>query len=124
MNNATVKEQETLHRTLEEQRNRLAVSNTMAEKQRIVREMADTGSAMVTLHEGRLGHVARGISGTLVSPPLEPNDVKEYFGDQKSFPQIEKLMEINCSGRRSGPHARVRNELEPSPRLRQPPKHR
>lgn len=42
---------------------------------------------------------SRGESAALlVSPPLKPNDVKEYFGDKKGFPEIEKLMEIVGEG--------------------------
>ena len=66
--------------------------------------MADTGSAMLKLHEGRLGDVARGIGGTLVSPPLDLNDVKKYFGDRKAFPEIEKLMEIVGEGASAPTH--------------------
>ena len=91
--------QQSLNTRLEEQRSRLSEgTKTMREKQRIIREMADTGSDMLKLHEGRLGDVARGIGGTLVSPPLELSDVQEYFGDRKGFPEIEKLLEIVGEG--------------------------
>ena len=60
--------------------------------------MADTGSAMLKLHEGRRGDVVRGIGGTLVSPQLELSDVQEYFGDIEGFPEIEKLLEIVGGG--------------------------
>jgi len=60
--------------------------------------MADTGSDMMKLHEGRLGDVALAIGGTLVSPPLELNDISEYIGDKNGFPQIEKLLELVGEG--------------------------
>lgn len=97
--NETRKKQQSLNTRLEEQKSRLSEGTaTLVDKQRIIHEMADTGSAMLTLHEGRLGDVARGIGGTLVSPPLELSDVKKYFGDRKGFPEIDKLLEIVGEG--------------------------
>ncbi|CAB1106825.1 unnamed protein product [Ectocarpus sp. CCAP 1310/34] len=60
--------------------------------------MADIGSDLVKLHDGRLGDVARGIGGTLVSPPLDVSDVKQYFGEEKGFPGIHDLIEIVGEG--------------------------
>ncbi|CAB1118521.1 unnamed protein product [Ectocarpus sp. CCAP 1310/34] len=60
--------------------------------------MADIGSDLVKLHDGRLGDVARGIGGTLVSPPLDVSDVKQYFGEEKGFPGIDDLLEIVGEG--------------------------
>lgn len=36
--------------------------------------------------EGRLGGVARGIGGTLASPPLDVRDVKQYCGKKRGLP--------------------------------------
>lgn len=70
----------------------------MAEIQCIIHEMADIRSAMVSLHDGRLGGVARGIGGTLVSPPLDMSDVRQYFEDDENVPGTEKQAERVAEG--------------------------
>lgn len=43
---------------------------------------------------GKLGDAAKKIGGTLVSPPLQLSDVEQYFGHEKQFPDIARLMSI------------------------------
>lgn len=68
-------------------------TTTMVEEQHIIREMAETCNAILKLHEGRLGDVARGIGGTLLSPPLELSDVQKYLEEIKGFPEFDNLLE-------------------------------
>ena len=57
--------------------------------------MADTWTHLARLNGGRIGDVARGIGGTLVSPPLNVSDVdKRYFGDVKKFSQVDDLLRV------------------------------
>ena len=61
---------------------------------RLIYEMADTCTHLARLNGGRIGDVARGIGGTLVSPPLNVSDVNRYFGDVKKFPQVDDLLRV------------------------------
>ena len=56
--------------------------------------MADTCTHLARLNGGRIGDVARGIGGTLVSPPLNVSDVQRYFGDVEKFPQVDDLLRV------------------------------
>ena len=56
--------------------------------------MADTCTQLAGPNGGRIGDVARGIGGPLVSPPLNVSDVKRYFGDVKQFPQVAELLRV------------------------------
>ena len=50
----------------------------------IIRGMAETCTKLLHAREGRVGNVAVGIGGTLVSPPLSVDQDKGYFGDAKN----------------------------------------
>ena len=41
------------------------------------------------VHGGKLGDVAKGIGGTLVSPPLDVRGVELYLGNNKRFPATD-----------------------------------
>ena len=56
--------------------------------------MADTCTQQAGLNGGRIGDVARGIGGTLVSPPFNVSDVKRYLGDVKHSSQAVKLHRV------------------------------
>ena len=56
--------------------------------------MADTCTQLAGLNGGRIGDVARGIGGTLVSPPLNVSDVKRHFEDVKYLSQVVKLLRV------------------------------
>lgn len=56
--------------------------------------MAETGTELLHVREGKVGDVAAGIGGTLVLPPLSVNQVEHYFGKVKGFPDIAELIDI------------------------------
>ena len=56
--------------------------------------MVDTCTQLAGLSGGRVGDVARGIGGTLVSPPLNVSGVKRYFGDVKYLSQVVELLRV------------------------------
>ena len=56
--------------------------------------MAGTCTQLAGLNSGRTDDVARGIGGTLVSPPLNVSDVKRYFGDVTHFSQVVDLFRV------------------------------
>ena len=58
----------------------------------IIREMAETGTKRLHVCAGKVGDVAVGLGGTLVSPPLAVDHVEHYFGRVKGFPAITELM--------------------------------
>ena len=68
------------------------------DKKRIIGDLANTCTELVRLHGGKLGDVAKGIGGTLVSPPLDVRGVEQYFGNLKRFPAIDDLLEIVANG--------------------------
>ena len=74
--------------------NKLAAAAQTKVKKRLIYEMADICTQLAGLSGGRIGDVARGIGGTLVSPPLNLSDVKRYFGDVKQFPQAAELLRV------------------------------
>lgn len=53
---------------------------------------------MMTNHQGVVGDVARSLGGSLVTPPVDPSDIKRHFGDLKGFPQIAKLLAMIFGG--------------------------
>ena len=67
---------------------------SLKDEQNIVLRMAQTGTELVLLNDGRVGNVATGLGGTLVLPPLNVDDVKHNFGEVKGFPGISDLVEI------------------------------
>ena len=77
-----------------EKKSKLAAAAQTKVKKRLIYEMADTCTHLARLNGGRIGDVARGIGGTLVSPPLNVSDVKRYFGDVKKFPQVDDILRV------------------------------
>ena len=58
-------------------------------------ELANTFTQIVRLHGGKLEDVAKGIGGTLVSPPLDVRGVEQYFVNvEQRFPPMDDLLEI------------------------------
>ena len=47
---------------------------------------------------GRVGDVARSLGGILVTPPVDPDYMRRYFGELKRFPKIHELI-TTVSGR-------------------------
>ena len=46
----------------------------------------------------RVGDVARSVGEILVTPPVDPDYIRRYFGKLKGFPKIDELITI-VSGR-------------------------
>ena len=67
-------------------------------KKIIIREMAETCTELLHVSDGRVGEVAVGLGGTLVSPPLSVDHVEHYFGEVKGFPAITELIDIMKNG--------------------------
>lgn len=49
---------------------------------------------LVTLNNDSLGDVAKGIEGTLVSPPISGRDVSQNFEDIRRFPLMAELLGV------------------------------
>ena len=77
-----------------EKKSKLAAAAPTKVKKRLIYEMADTCTHLARLNGGIIGDVARGIGGTLVSPPSNVSDVKRYFGDVKKLPQVDDLLRV------------------------------
>ena len=60
--------------------------------------MVETGTELLHVRDGKVGNVAIGIGGTLVSPPLSVSQVEHYFGNIKGFPAITELVDIIKNG--------------------------
>ena len=56
------------------------------DEQNIAFRIARTGTELALHNNGRVGDVATGIGGTLVSPPLNVDDVKHHFEEVKGWP--------------------------------------
>ena len=48
-------------------------------KKQIIRKMAETGTELLHVSDGKLGNVVFGIGSTLISPPLSVSQVEHYF---------------------------------------------
>ena len=72
---------------LEMELNKASMANKaqdLTTMKQIIRGMAETCTKPLHAREGRVGNVAVGIGGTLVSPPLSVDQDKGYFGDAKN----------------------------------------
>ena len=49
---------------------------------------------MIRDNRGRVGDVARSLSGILVTPLVDPEHIRRYFGELKGFPKIDELVTI------------------------------
>ena len=56
--------------------------------------MAETGTELLHVSDGKLGNVVFGIGSTLISPPLSVSQVEHYLGNIKSFPATTELVDI------------------------------
>ena len=56
--------------------------------------MAETGTELLHVSDGKVGNVAVGIGGTLVSPPLPVSQVEHYFGNTKDSPAITEFVDM------------------------------
>ena len=62
------------------------------DEQNIAFRIARTGTELALHNDGRVGDVATGIGGTLVSPPLNVDDVKHHFEEVKGWPSTDHRM--------------------------------
>ena len=53
---------------------------------------------MMCDNRARVGDVTRSLGGILVTPPVDPDYIRRYFGELKRFPKINELITI-VSGR-------------------------
>ena len=53
---------------------------------------------MMRDNRGRVGDVARSLGGILVTPPVDPDYIRRYFGELKGFPKIDELITIVSEG--------------------------
>ena len=71
---------------------------TQPQTERTLYRMAHLCTKMMTNNQGVVGDVARSLGGSLVTPPVDPSDIKSHFGDRKGFPQIGELLTIISGG--------------------------
>ena len=71
---------------------------TQPEVQARLYRLAETCTNMMRTNQGRVGDVARSLGGFLVKPPVDPVDIKRYFGELKGFPKIDELITIVSGG--------------------------
>ena len=53
---------------------------------------------MIRDDRGRVEDVARSLGGILVTPPVDPDYIRRYFGELKGFPKIDELITIVSGG--------------------------
>ena len=63
---------------------------------------------MMPDNRGRVGDVARSLGGILVTPPVDPDYIRRYYGELKGFPKIDELIAIIV---RAGDHYPVSSRL-------------
>lgn len=49
-------------------------------------------------NRGRVGDVARCLGGFLVTPPVDPVEIRRYFGELKGFQKLDELITIVSGG--------------------------
>ena len=49
-------------------------------------------------NRGRVGDVARSLGGILMTPPVDPDYIRRYFGEIKGFPKLAELITIVSGG--------------------------
>ena len=69
-----------------------------SERESILYRLADTCTSLMHDNGGRIGVVARSLGGFLVTPPVDPQHIRRYFGELKGFPQIDELLTIVSGG--------------------------
>ena len=68
------------------------------ERERILHRLAEISTSMMRDNRGRAGDVARYLSGILVTPPVDPDYVRRYFGELKGFLKIDELITTVSGG--------------------------
>ena len=53
---------------------------------------------MMRDNRGRVGDVARSLGGILVTPPVDPDYIRRYFGELKGIPKKDELITIVSGG--------------------------
>ena len=53
---------------------------------------------MMRDNRGRVGGVARSLGGILVTPPVDPDYIRRYFGELKGFPKTDELIKTMSGG--------------------------
>ena len=53
---------------------------------------------MMRDNRGRVGEVARSLAGILITPPVDPDYIRRYFGELKGFSKIDELITIVSGG--------------------------
>ena len=68
------------------------------ERERILYRLVEICTTMMRDNRGRVGDVARSLSGVLVTLPIDPDYIRRYFGESKRFPKIDELITIVSGG--------------------------
>ena len=68
------------------------------ERERIIYRLAEICTSMTRDNRGRVGDVARSLGGIPVTPPVNPDYIRRYFGELKGFPKIDELITIVSRG--------------------------
>ena len=66
----------------------------LPERGRILYHLAEICTSMTRDSRSRVGDVARSLGGILVTPPINPDQIRRYFGELKGFPRIDELITI------------------------------
>ena len=53
---------------------------------------------MMRDNRGRVGDVVRSLGGILMTPPVDPDYTRRYFGELKGFPKIDEVITIVSGG--------------------------
>ena len=68
------------------------------ERGRILYRLAEICTSMMRDNRGRVGDVARLLGVVLVTPPVDPDYIRRYFGELRGFPKIDELITIVSGG--------------------------
>ena len=68
------------------------------ERERVLYRLAEICTSMMRDNRDRVGDVARSLSGILVTPPIDPDYIRRYFGELKGFSKIAELITIVSGG--------------------------
>ena len=68
------------------------------ERERILYRLAEICTSMMRDNRGRVGDVVRSLGGILVTPSVDPDYTRRYFGELKGFPKIDELITIVSGG--------------------------
>ena len=64
----------------------------------ILYRLAEISTNMMPDNRSRVGDLARSLGGILVTPPVDPDYIRRYFGELKRFPKIDELITIMSGG--------------------------